>query len=180
MSYYDYARRIPGLSQRLGELAEKLRVLSARVRQVAAGAVGELVSRTVTDALSRLWGGSRVIEERPHHRRDDYGWHDEYRDDPWSDDGSRWEESEDRNEEAERHSTTARTRLLGLAMQAAGVWLFRRCTWTGAIGIGFLGGVLSLIGGRFALAGLGVAEAAGELLVLNQLIASGSRALDEN
>jgi hypothetical protein len=180
MSYRNYVRRIPGLPQRLGELAHQLRQLSARVRQAAAGAVGDLVARTVTDALGRLWGGGRLTEDRPRYQQDDYGWHDDHREYQWYGDESRWEEREDHDEDEEHNRTTARTQLLGLTMQAAGVWLFRRCTWTGAIGVGLLAGLLSLVGSRFALAGLGVAEAAGEVLVLNHLIASGSRALDED
>jgi hypothetical protein len=171
-SPYDLARRVPGLPARLDDLAARLRALAARVRLAATEAAGDLAAGAVTDALARLWGGG-LAAAGP--RRDDYRWPGDDHGGPWYDEPHEWDEPAPADVPP-ADGPNARTRLLGLALQGAGWWLYRRGGWAGAWASGLLAGGLLLLGGRYVLAGLGLAESAGELLALDRLLAPGPRA----
>jgi hypothetical protein len=169
-SPYHLARRVPGLPARLDDLAARLRGLAARVRLAATEAAGDLAAGAVTDALARLWGGAATAGPRPDH----YHWPGDGPGGPWYDEPQEWEEPPPDVPPAD--GPNARTRLLGLALQGAGWWLYRRGGWAGAWASGLLAGGLMLLGGRYVLAGLGLAESACELLALDRLIAPSPRA----
>jgi hypothetical protein len=186
MNYYPGAaiRRVRGLPEHLHDLAEHLGLLSARVRQTVAEAIGDTLGRTVKDLLNRCWSGQPVIEP-PSPRRDDPIDPDNWR---YADEeqsrhrsASEWDEAypvpEQRQSPAEQPAARPTAGLLALALHAAGWWLRRRGAWLGALGVGALVGGAALLGGQAAIIGLGLAEAIGEVLVLHQLISFGAAAL---
>jgi hypothetical protein len=171
----------------LGEFSSCLRNLSARLRESVAEAVGSSVGRAVHDGLARLLDRSNRPEYRssreercfdPDRRRFDS--------DDWSPavDENGWEVDEPEMPESRPSQATStptnpppipKTQLLVLMLKATSGWLMRRgFSWRGALGIGLLIGGLAAIGGPIAAAGIGVVEAAADLLTLNNLIMTGA------
>ena len=186
MPYDPHAavRRVRGLPNRLNNLAEHLRVLSARVRESVTEAIGDTLSCTVKDALSRAWSGQRVLDapmRQAPSQRDRNDWYDDRENDPWGQEPGPWDEPASYSRQAPTESDRAvpKSSAFALAMQMAGWWMYRRGTLYGAVGLGLAVGGMALIGGRVARTGLGLIESASAVFALNNSLASGAVALTD-
>jgi hypothetical protein len=159
------------IARRLRELADRLRLLAGRVREAAAEAVAEAVSRATGDALLGRPGGS-YLTDRDYRGRDRYGYErDEYdnRDD---------EEEPDYGGDYRPRPVRPSLPLAGVALEAAGWWLRARGRWPGALALGLLLAGATLLGGPWAAAALAAAEAAATLCAWEAALAGGAAALD--
>jgi hypothetical protein len=188
--YSDYRSMMRGaldIRGHLNELSTCLRNLSARLRESVAEAVGSSVGRAVQDGLARLLDRSNRPEYRP--SREERCFDPDRRrfdSDDWSQavDENGWEVDEPQMPESRPSPATStptnpspiqKAQLLALMLKATSGWLMRRgSAWRGAVGVGLLIGGLAAIGGPIAAAGIGIVEAAADLLMLNNLIMTGA------
>jgi len=170
MSYFNERPPRPrDLAAHLADLADGLGRLSARVREAVAEAVGEALGGAAKDLL-RQGAFHHLLSAPPDHRA---AAEDEW---PYEDD-DRWQGpyGRARDEDFDGHASTmpASTAPLaagavGLGLQAAGWWLYRRGTWWSALGVGLLAAGPALTGGRFAVTALRLAGRLHEVLALQQ------------
>jgi len=161
-----------------------LRNLSSRVRESVAEAVSVTVGRAVQDGLTRLLEGTKSPEQPPLRREpeiDPYDWTVPNSENSWEqDESARYEPyyaPPPPPAPTPQPMKTPAAHLVALALKATAWWLRRRGSWAGALGLGLLVGGLSLAGGPVTVAGLAFAEAASEVMALNNLLSTSADAL---
>jgi hypothetical protein len=168
----------------LHELASCLRNLSSRVRESVAEAVSITVGRAVQDGLTRLLEVTRT-NAPPKFRQepeiDPYDWSAPNSENSWDQDepirAASYYARQQEPEPAPQKASAPAPYLVALGLKMTAWWLRRRGSWAGALGLGLLVSGLAMAGGPIAVASLGFAEAASEVIALNNLLSTSADAL---